>query len=144
MGLNNAADWQSATAEDIDWAVNESISSGQLVITKAAKTVLNRLLYALDRSCHINEANPYIKQVIYNIHREMNGQAPLKSLNGIDVQVFNVFVPRGESSCSANELYIIESGSIVRLAELNIDNDLFSNRLKKYYKELCMEPNDFN
>ncbi len=139
MELNNAANWQQATAEDIDRAVNGSISSGTLVKTMAAKTILNRLLYALDTSCHINEANPHIKQVIYNLHREMNGQAPLEAVN-TDVQVFNVFVPRGESGCSANELYIIESGKIVRLAELNIDNDLFSNRLKEYYQQLCREP----
>lgn len=140
MELNNAADWQHATAEDIDRAVDGSISSGTLVKTIAAKTILNRLLYALDRSCHINEANPHIKQVIYNLHREMNGQAPLEIMNNLEVQVFNIFVPRGESGCSANELYIIESGKIVRLAELNIDNDLFSNRLKEYYQQLCREP----
>ena len=140
MELKNLVGWQHTTAEDIDRAVNGSISSGHLVKTMAAKTVLNRLLYALNRSCHINEANPHMKQVIYNLHRGMDGQAPLQTLNGLEVQVFNIFVQRGESGCSANELYIIESGEIVRLAELNIDNDLFSNRLKEYYKELCQEP----
>ncbi len=140
MELNNAADWQQATAKDIDLAVNGSISSGNLVKTRAARTVLNRLLYALDRACHINEASPHFRQIIYNLHREMNGQEPLESMDGLEVQVFNIFVPRGESGCSANELYIIESGKIVRLAELNIENDLFSNRLKEYYQTLCREP----
>jgi hypothetical protein len=139
MDLSNELDWKHATAEDIDRAVNGSISSGELIKTAAAKTILNRLLYALDRTCQINEANPLIKEIIYNLHREMDGLPPVKSLDGIEVQVFNIFVPRGESGCSANELYIIESGKIVRFAELNIDNDLFSNRLKQYFIELCRE-----
>ena len=139
MELNNDSDWRHATAEDIDRAVNGSISSGTLVKTAAAKTILNRLLYALDRSWQINEANPLIKLIIYNLHREMDGQPPLKTLDSLEVQVFNIFVPRGDSGCVANELYIIESGTIVRVAELNIDNDLFSSRLKNYFMELCKE-----
>lgn len=140
MQLNNDYDWHQATAEDIDRAVNGSISAGTLVKTAASKTILNRLLYALDRSDQINEANPLIKEIIYNLHREMDGQAPLKKLDGLEVQVFNIFVPRGETGTPANELYIIESGKIVRMAELNIDNDLFSNRLKEYFLEMCREP----
>ncbi len=140
MKLNNLDDWQHATAEDIDRAVNGSISSGTLVKTMAAKTILNRLLYALDRACQINEANPLIKQVIYNLHRKMDGQAPLEKLDNLGVQVFNIFVPRGESGCAANELYIIEAGKIVRFAELNIDNDLFSNQLREHFKAMCQEP----
>lgn len=142
MELYNTDDWRQATAEDIDRAVNGSISSGQLIKTAANKTVLDRLLYALDRSCQINEANPLIKEIIYNLHREMDGQPPLKSLADLEIQVFNIFVPRGDSGCSANELYIIEAGKIVRFAELNIDNDLFSNRLKQYYLDLCREAAD--
>ena len=140
MQLNDDCDWRQATATDIDRAVNGSISAGTLVKTAALKTVLNRLLYALDRSCQINEANPLIKQVIYNLHREIDGQAPLETLDGLEVQVFNIFVPHGESGCAANELYIIEAGKIVRSAQLNIDNDLFSIRLKEYYQEMCREP----
>jgi hypothetical protein len=140
MELNLATDWQQVTAEDIDRAVNGSISAGQMIKTKAAKTVLNRLLYALDRACQINEANPHIKLIIYNLHREMNGQPPLEDLNGLEVQIFNVFVPRDASGCSANELYVIEAGQIVRFAQLNINDDLFSNRLKEYYIQLCQEP----
>jgi len=140
MQLNNSCDWHAATAEDIDRAINGSVSAGNLIKTAASKTILNRLLYALDRACQINEANPLIREIIYNLHREMDGQAPLKNLKGLEVQVFNIFVPRGETGCAANELYIIESGKIVRFAELNIDNDLFSNRLKQYFLELCREP----
>lgn len=139
MEINSYLDWKNATAEDIDQAVNGAISSGTLVKTAAKKNILNRLLYALDRSCEINEANPLIKQIIYNLHREMDGQPPLKSLDGLEVQVFNIFVPRDQSGCSANELYIIESGTVVRLAELNIANDLFSNRLKEYFLEISRE-----
>lgn len=139
MELSSELDWRHATAEDIDRAVNGSISSGTLVKTAANKTILNRLLYALDRSTDINEANPLITLIIYNLHREMDGQAPLKSLDGMEVQVFNIFVPRDQSGCSANELYIIESGTIVRLSELNIDNDMFSTRLKEYFREICKE-----
>ena len=140
MQLTHEQDWIQATAEDIDRAVNGSISAGTLVKTAATKTILNRLLFALDRCYQINEANSLIKQIIYNLHREMDGQPPLKSLNNLEVQVFNIFVPRGDAGGSANELYIIEKGKIVRLAELNIDNDLFANRLKQYFLELCEEP----
>jgi len=142
MLLNNETDWTQATAEDIDRAVNGSISSGRLVKTAATKTILNRLLYALDRSWQINEANSLICEIIYNLHREMDGQPPLKSLKGHRVQVFNIFVPRGEGSntATANELYIIEDGKVVRLAELNIENDLFSDRLKQYFVELSRDP----
>jgi len=139
MELSSEQDWRQATAEDIDRAINGSISAGDLVKTAAAKRVLNRLLYALDRSCQINEANPLVRKIIFNLHREMDGQPPLKSLDGHEVQVFNIFVPRDEAGCSANELYIIEAGKIVRFAELNIDNDLFSSRLKEYFIRICRE-----
>ena len=142
MQLNNDTDWKLATAEDIDKAVNGSISSGKLVKTAATKAILNRLLFALDRSWQINEANPLICEIIYNLHREMDGQPPVQPDGNHKVQVFNIFVPRGESThgATANELYIIEDGKIVRLAELNIDNDLFTNRLKEYLLELSQEP----
>lgn len=140
MSLCNEIEWKQATAEDIDRAVNGSISTGKLVKTAASKTILNRLLFALDRACKINEANPLITLIIYNLHREIDGQPPLKTLASQEVQVFNVFVPRGKSGCSANELYIIENGKIVRVAELNIDNDLFSHRLKEFFEELSREP----
>lgn len=139
MSLYNKIEWKQATPDDIDRAINGSISTGKLVKTAATKTILNRLLYALDRACKINEANPLITLIIYNLHREIDGQPPLETLNPLEVQVFNIFVPRGEAGCSANELYIIESGKIVRVAELNIDNDLFSNRLKEYFAELSRE-----
>jgi len=143
MDFGSGLDWRQATAEDIDRAVNGCISAGTLVKTAASKTVLKRLLNALHKSCQINEANPLIRQVIYNLHREMDGQAPLESIDSLDIQVFNIFVPRGDEGGIANELYIMESGKIVRFAELNIDNDLFSKRLKDYFLELCREQVDF-
>ena len=132
MTLNRGSDWRNATAEDIDRAVNGSISSGRLTVTVAKRSILDRLLYALDRSCYINEANPHIRRLIYNLHRELDGKPPVKHLDGRQVQVFSIFVPKDETGGATNELYIIESGKIVRVGGFGIRNDLFSSRLSEF------------
>lgn len=139
MELHNTDDWRQSTTEDIDRAVNGSISSGLLIKTAANKKSLDRWLYALDRPCQSNEANPLIKD---NLHRRLDGQPPLKSLEGLEVQIINIFIPYSDLGYLANELYIIEAGKVIRLAERNIDNDLFSNRLKEYYLNLYKDTAD--
>lgn len=139
MELSGHNDWRNATAEDIDRAVNGSISSGSLTINVAKKRILDRLLYALDRSCYINEANPLIRSIIYNLHRELDGKPPLKTLVGLKVQVFSIFVPKEETGEATNELYIIEGGEIVRVAGIGIKNDIFSTKLKEFLEEMGRE-----
>lgn len=136
MVMSSVNDWKNATAEDIDRAVNGSISAGDLTITTAKRSILNRLLYALDRYSFINEANPLIRLLIYNLHREIDGKPPLKNLDGREVQIFSISVPKDESGAASNELYIIEAGKIVRVAGFGVENDLFSSRLKEFIQEL--------
>lgn len=139
MHLGEVNDWKNATAEDIDKAVNGLISAGPLTRTFAKKSILDRLLYALDRFCYVNEANPLIKTLIYNLHREMDGKPPLDSLDGLEVQIFSIFVPKDETGDATNELYIIEAGKIVRAAGFGIKNDLFSSRLKQFIEDMGKE-----
>lgn len=136
MNLSRVIDWKNASSEDIDRAVNGSISSGTYTRTVAKKSILDRLLYALDRSCYINEANPSIRLLIYNLHREMDGNPPLKTMDDLAVQVFSIFVPKDEAGDATNELYIIEAGKIVRVAGFGIENDLFSSRLSEFIDEM--------
>lgn len=140
MDFNSEHDWTQVTTEEIEQAVNGLISAGELVITKAKKTILNRMLHALDTACKVNQANPLITRIIYNLHREMDGHPPVTTTRDLPVQVFNIFVPRGDNGGVANELYIVESGKIVRIAELNIEDDLFASRLKAYFEELSRDP----
>lgn len=140
MDFNNEHDWTQVTAEEIEQAVNGLISAGELVKTRAKKTILNRMLHALDTACKVNQANPLITRIIYNLHREMDGHPPVPTIGDQQVQVFNIFVPQGDGGGVANELYIVESGRIVRIAELNIADDLFASRLKVYFEELSRDP----
>ena len=125
-------DWENATIEDIERAVNGLITPGTLTRTCAKKGILGRLLYALERYSYINEANPLIRLLIYNLHREIDGKPPLDSLAGLEVQIFSIAVPRDETGESSNELYIIENGKIVRVAAIGIKDDHFSSRLKEF------------
>ncbi|PLX91925.1 MAG: hypothetical protein C0619_06870 [Desulfuromonas sp.] len=125
-------DWNSASLEDIDQAVNGSIFAGAFIKTPAKRSVLDRLLYALDRAYTINRANPHIKLIIYNLHREMDGKPPLDSLAGRDVHIFSIMVSRASAYDVSNELFIIEAGKIVRIGGFGIENDLFSSRLTEF------------
>ncbi len=137
--MSHNLDWKNATLEDIDNAVSGFILSGPLTRTVAKRGMLGRLLYALDRSCYINEANPLIRGVIYNLHREMDGRPPLINLDGLEIQIFSIYVPRDEAGGAIHELYIIESGEIVRVAGFGIKDDLFASRLKEYIDEMGKE-----
>jgi hypothetical protein len=131
--------WKNATTEDIDRAVNGSISSGALTRTVAKKTILDRLIYALDRSCYINKANLHSSLLIYNLHREMDGKPPVKNLDGRNINIFSIFVARDEAGDATNELYIIESGEIVRVGGFGVKNDLFSRRLSEFILDMGKE-----
>jgi len=126
------ADWESATIGDIDRAVNGSISAGTLTITTAKRSILDRLLYALEHAYTINQANPHIRLIIYNLHREMDGKPPLENLDGRSVYVFSIMVLRDKALNTSNELFIIEAGEIVRIGGFGIKNDLFSSRLTEF------------
>lgn len=132
MTLHTTADWKDATLEDIDCAVNGSISAGALTITTAKRGILDRLLYALNHAYTINAANPHIKLIIYNLHREMDGKPPLDNLDGRSVYIFSIMVTRDNAMNVSNELFIIESGEIVRIGGFGIENDLFSSRLSEF------------
>jgi len=131
--------WKNATTEDIDRAVNGSISSGALTRTVAKKAILDRLIYALDRSCYINKANLHSSLLIYNLHREMDGKPPVKNLDGRNINIFSIFVARDEAGDATNELYIIESGEIVRVGGFGVKNDLFSRRLSEFILDMGKE-----
>jgi len=139
MTLKTTTDWEDATLEDIDRAVNGSISAGTLTVTKAKRSLLDRLLYALDHAYTINQANPNIKLIIYNLHREMDGKPPLGNLDGRSVYIFSIMVLRDKALNVSNELFIIESGEIVRVGGFGIENDLFSSRLTDFIMSVASE-----
>jgi len=139
MQFTTTTEWKNATTEDIDRAVNGSISSGSLTRTVAKKAILDRLIYALDRSCYINEANLHSSKLIYNLHREMDGKPPVRNLDGRDIHIFSIFVARDEAGDATNELYIIESGEIVRVGGFGVKNDLFSSRLSEFILDMGKE-----
>lgn len=139
MTLSTADDWKNATLEDIDRAVNGAISSGAFTRTVAKRSILDRLLFALDRAYAINQANPQIRLIIYNLHREMDGKPPLDNLDGHSVQIFSIMVSKDQVGDVGNELYIIEAGEIVRVGGFGVKDDLFSSRLAEFIMEMGEE-----